>query len=383
MNNRIVQLDSIRGIAALSVFFGHIYNATPDLPAIRFAPWKVLINGHSAVIMFFILSGFVLSLPYFYGSKPPYPLFAAKRISRIYFPYVIAIVLAFLMDNLISTGGIAGLSSWFNATWPEHVNVSMLAEHLFLIGNIHTDTLDSVVWSLVHELRISLVFPLIIFLVNRLHWMKVVIVCFALSFVGGLNGWMHFQESNGYFTSYFDSVHYTSMFLIGSLIAKYKDQIIEKVNQVPKSYKYGMLILAFLTYNYSVLSILNKIVPNSFAVKYSEYPIAIGASLFMIVALTSHKTFKVLMLKPVHFLGKISYSFYLYHVIVLLSLLYLLYGFMPLWMIYTVALILSIVVSTIAWYLVEKPSMAFGKTLSNWYKMRRNVTINQTRREGI
>jgi hypothetical protein len=74
---RLVYLESIRGIAALAVVFNYvivafvpaIYATQRTLPIlIRIllaSPASLLINGAFAVRIFFILSGFVLSLSYF------------------------------------------------------------------------------------------------------------------------------------------------------------------------------------------------------------------------------------------------------------------------------------------------------------------------------
>jgi peptidoglycan/LPS O-acetylase OafA/YrhL len=67
MNNRINQLDSVRGLACFSVFMSHLPLLTIGTPSILIVTLKSLgfINGYASDIMFFLLSGFVLSLPFF------------------------------------------------------------------------------------------------------------------------------------------------------------------------------------------------------------------------------------------------------------------------------------------------------------------------------
>lgn len=71
MNERIKQLDSLRGLAALTVLLSHIY-LIPGilLPAliqnIGILSPRALVNGSAAVIFFFVLSDFVLSLFHFF-----------------------------------------------------------------------------------------------------------------------------------------------------------------------------------------------------------------------------------------------------------------------------------------------------------------------------
>jgi peptidoglycan/LPS O-acetylase OafA/YrhL len=67
MNNRIEQLDSIRGLAAFAVLISHIPIVSFAFPYLltKFLQAIGLMNGHGAVMLFFVLSGFVLSIPFF------------------------------------------------------------------------------------------------------------------------------------------------------------------------------------------------------------------------------------------------------------------------------------------------------------------------------
>src|ERR1700754_945064 len=92
MAGRLLQLDSLRGFAAMTVVWHHwrqAYWATP--PRWFMQPFSA---GHEAVILFFILSGYVLSLPVWINRQPRYADYLIRRISRIYLPYVAAACLA-------------------------------------------------------------------------------------------------------------------------------------------------------------------------------------------------------------------------------------------------------------------------------------------------
>src|SRR5277367_2433808 len=82
---RVEELDSLRGIAALTVVFHHclvvfpalwaLYEAVhlphnPILAVLGFSPLHLAWGGLEAVDVFFVLSGLVLSYP-FLGSRPP------------------------------------------------------------------------------------------------------------------------------------------------------------------------------------------------------------------------------------------------------------------------------------------------------------------------
>lgn len=71
--HRYRQLDSLRGLAALTVFIGHCAGVKINMGvqnAVYPTPLGVLFNGNAAVVFFFVLSGFVLSLPFVNGNRP-------------------------------------------------------------------------------------------------------------------------------------------------------------------------------------------------------------------------------------------------------------------------------------------------------------------------
>src|SRR5215469_12405483 len=105
MSGEIRQLTSLRGIAALSVVLFHIIGTysllqwiaeKPGGSIISFAlvhtPIRAVIAGGSAVILFFVLSGFVLALPFVDGNTPSTSAFIVRRVCRIYIPYAVALI---------------------------------------------------------------------------------------------------------------------------------------------------------------------------------------------------------------------------------------------------------------------------------------------------
>ena len=57
--------------------------------------------GREAVVFFFVLSGFVLSVPYAGPRAPRYGKFLAKRMCRIYPPFAAAVLISMLGDALL------------------------------------------------------------------------------------------------------------------------------------------------------------------------------------------------------------------------------------------------------------------------------------------
>jgi peptidoglycan/LPS O-acetylase OafA/YrhL len=101
---RIEQLDSVRGLAALSVVLCHHLIAYPrfwdayvfgpqgNKTGLFFPPVYILWAGHSAVVLFFVLSGYVLFLPTLQHRQPTYGKYLIKRFCRIYLPQWLGLV---------------------------------------------------------------------------------------------------------------------------------------------------------------------------------------------------------------------------------------------------------------------------------------------------
>lgn len=94
-------LDSLRFLAALVVFLSHLNVSFPSLgPVMRGFEilWANLFNGPAAVILFFVISGLVIHLPY--AAKPRKTLepasFYARRLVRIGAPALVSILVFFV-----------------------------------------------------------------------------------------------------------------------------------------------------------------------------------------------------------------------------------------------------------------------------------------------
>jgi peptidoglycan/LPS O-acetylase OafA/YrhL len=368
---RLEQLDSMRGLAAVSVFVYHILGVDKEWPIflsklMTWTPLKIFSNGNNAVMFFFVLSGFVLSIPFLKSGKVTYTPYLIKRILRIYIPYLVGIMIAIYFSQLPITNGIDELNGW--SKWTTPLTLNLFLEHILFIGNTHTDAYNGAIWSLIHELRISLFFPfIVVFLVRKLHWIKVILVCLVLSSLGLLNDIFVFQVSNGHGTDYFSTIHYLSLFIIGSLLAKYKSELVKSYQELKIRARWLLLLFSFLLYSYSdiVVPVIIKIpVISSNLLVFKEYGITLGSCGFIIAALGSDKIKNFLTLKPFLFLGKVSFSLYLYHNVVLYALIYLLFGKINLVAIYFISFTVTIIVSYIFWYVIERPCIRLGKLIS-------------------
>lgn len=114
-SNRIVGADAVRAMACLWVFACHISVVDPtlrdmDLPLLRF-----LFAGAMGVPVFFVLSGFLLSIPFWRAlaarqSMPDLRVYARHRLARIVPEYyVCVVVMAIVASSLGSKWGLIQL----------------------------------------------------------------------------------------------------------------------------------------------------------------------------------------------------------------------------------------------------------------------------------
>ena len=368
--HRYRQLDSLRGFAALTVFFGHFLGLKATIlsyPVINSTPLITLFNGNAAVMFFFFLSGFVLSLPYIDNQRPlKLTGFYLKRVFRIYPALIFAIIFSVILKQFVfDRGGVAPFSGWIQSFWTWHWNRESFHELLktaLLIGpQFKKSFIDPPIWSLIIEMNISLFLPFLMRVVakeNLLCNLLFLILATACSCRGDY--WP------------------LPIFHIGILFARYRHQIVAKVSHWRWFYIGIVLVLALFFYN-NTLEFLRPILrwPWPYKFIWSNYIIAIGAALIITIVLAHQTTGKFLEHRIFTFLGDISYSFYLIHLPLLLTMASLFSYHSPFSMVYIFlsTLVLAIAISYLMFIFIEIPLRAFAVKLTKKYKLFNAVKI--------
>jgi peptidoglycan/LPS O-acetylase OafA/YrhL len=180
-SGHIVELQSLRGIAATAVLFGHVigYYAIPDW----LADLGKLANGRAAVVVFFVLSGYVLTRSL--HSSP----FDLNAVMRFYVQRWFRIYPAIWAASLLGFGYLAGLH-WnipvdnigpnFRAFRTDrydllHIAASFAGVQAYLLPQL---------WSIFIEIIASIAMPGIAFVaLHRPGWMPLMLlVTTAISF---------------------------------------------------------------------------------------------------------------------------------------------------------------------------------------------------------
>ena len=72
--------------------------------------------GPHSVMLFFVLSGYVLSLPYWARAQLTYGRYLTRRMCRIFIPYAVAVLLSAVIGAHLTERSLP-LTDWFYKTW--------------------------------------------------------------------------------------------------------------------------------------------------------------------------------------------------------------------------------------------------------------------------
>ncbi len=168
-HERIIALDALRVIAAFIVLAQH-FRLVFEL---HWPEWlrKGVFDSKAAVMLFFVLSGYVLALSL--RSKVPsftaYVKFGIRRIMRLYPVYWAALLLALIVLWSVQqrgAGQVTGLPAWFLDGNGLQLKQWFLQSTLVAPG-MKSDFALPTVWTLMTEAKISMVFPLLAWVILR------------------------------------------------------------------------------------------------------------------------------------------------------------------------------------------------------------------------
>ena len=350
-SERFLFVDALRGIAALAVAWHHIdrYGPLRD-PATPIIPeWcrTLAENGWIGVQMFFVISGFVIAYsvrkaaitPRFVGN------FALRRSLRLDPPYWCMILVALVLHNLTLQFGMA-------SPLDDPPTRGQLVAHVFYLQNIlDFENLSAGFWTLCIEIQFYLLFVALLGLAQRLPWaqapagtlrhglnLAVVFLPLALAslFV------FHLDASNDDWI-----IHFFCMFCLGAMAWWALE------GKIPRAHFwiFAGLIAVRLGMSWTM-----------------DLAIALAAGVAIYVAGRRGKLGTWLNLRPLQYLGRISYSLYLIHYPVshlVVNLGYKLTGEAPVaaafWIV--LSLPLSVLAGHVMYRFIEVPSVRLAARL--------------------
>lgn len=350
-NRNIPALQSLRGIAAIIVLLHHASFVFSTSPNIRFVS-EILLNAHAAVVIFFVLSGYVLcrSLKWSDLSIQSVFHFYARRLFRIYPVVFFAVSLGLIYVTFLHFRlPTAHESAWFAARFPDtDIGPIDFLSNLFGLRS----TLIPPMWSIRTELAASVLLPFI-WLAWKKHygWLIILatsIVCLSLS-RGGISTYMF-------------------AFCLGAFLARYEDSL----ENIGKSYLLGSIGIATL--------LLFRLINSDwrFEVNY-EAPIprfveTVSSTVVILFVAKGTYALKWLSSKFLVVLGDISFSIYLLHFPIMATL-----SKLPIFTSMTAdaaslilmgsTLLLTLPLSYVSYRLIEVPGIATGKAITKFFKL--------------
>lgn len=324
MKQEIKSLTGLRGIAALWVVIFHYFYYIDTILI------KTLIRkGYLAVDIFFVLSAFVLTIAYQNKFKNAIHYnelinFYKKRINRIYPVYLLSLLIMIIISGSTLKQFIINLS---------------LTQTFFDRDGI---ILNIAYWSLSTEWICYLIFPFLLLITSNLSKNKLLFLIllgialrFSLPFIPdmaiGVEKFRYHPPGLDFAIGINALIRTISCYLIGIGLALY-----------PIKKKNNMYIHIFI-----ILSILSLSTPKGVFLT----PILVAMIIKYLYLDENNFIGKLLSNRFVYFLGEISYSLYLFHMI------FIYIGFTPFESNFwnkTLWLILSIIISTITYHLIEK-----------------------------
>lgn len=306
--NRSSYLDGLRGLAALIVVFYHyLLSFYPALFTARLnhshtsqnieatigrSIFSFLFNGNFAVCLFFVLSGYVLSMNFFFNKNRDSPVSGIlKRYPRLVIPIVVSVLLSYVIllshgYSNIQTGDYTFNNFWLTNLWkisPDFLSALKegFIDSVFYGGNIEY---NPVVWTMNVEFMGSMLVFSFLAVFGKIKSRFIIYVVLAILF----------------YQTYFLA------FILGIALCDYRSG--NYYRQIPLYFTIVFLLISFYLASFKALSLNAK----------QNQIFYIFAAFLMIVALIHEKRFQnALSNKWLHFFGKISFSFYLLHVIIL------------------------------------------------------------------
>ncbi|WP_203137792.1 acyltransferase family protein [Microbacterium sp. JZ31] len=308
---RLPALDGLRGIAALVVMIHHslltvpmfaaaYYDSTSedtwriDNPALWFAhtPLHVLWDGKFAVMIFFILSGFVLTLPVLRATSFRWDAYLPQRLARLYLPVWGALLFA-LAVIFLTPRGRNQQTEWL-VRRADPVSFQDLLQSLAQISG--GNEILSPLWTIRWEILFSLLLGAFVWIGLRTNGNATVIACLVLIAAG--SAWQA------------EALMYLPMFLIGVVLAVHRETLHLRLGPL-RGWLWGLGLAAAV-----LLASAPWMMPPSVPERVHDGALALqvaGALIVVAFCAFGRPRARLLCSRPAQWLGTISFSLYLVH----------------------------------------------------------------------
>lgn len=367
---RLTALDGLRGLAAVVVLLHHAFYTNPEFPGapggghapvgspmwwISYTPLKLATAGVESVIVFFVLSGLVVTLPVVRRRGFDWVAYFPRRVVRLMVPVVASVLLAAAWVAAIPQVSTQENGTWLSNSSTPNFSWEYIVKAVDLLGG--DGQINNPLWSLRWELAFSLLLPVfaIAALAVRRWWIGGLALACALTWLGARAGSAELE--------------YLPAFFVGAVIAVRLDLVRNAADRINRRW-FRHPLWALLTVGSALLLIAPWLVgpgvgqiPELDPVLKGLVPIAAAG---LVVAALGWTPLRALFeSRPLQFLGAISFSLYLVHVPIIIFSTYLFAGqawYVPL----LFAIPLAVLVAVGFRWLIEKRSHGWSKAVGAW-----------------
>lgn len=351
VNQHIPSLNGMRALAVLLVFFSH-------------AGFDHIIPGGLGVTIFFFLSGFLITtlLTNEHDLTGTISLknFYIRRLYRLFPPLYFVIALTLLIVTI--QGNISHIKlSGFLSQILHYSNY-----YIIFVGKEGLIPGLGILWSLAVEEHFYVFFPLfLLFFINKITKQNIailitiiIIAVITWRIILVLNYDIFALRSPDYLYTYYATDTRFDSILYGCLMALICNPMhTEKEEQNNKLISVGMMLGIGLL----LFTLLYREPIFRETIRYTLQGIAMFPIFYYVITQNKSFIYKALNYKPLAFLGKISYTFYLSHY-VLIYLAQEIFG-NTLMVKTVIAMLLTLLFSTFMYYFVEKRFALLRKKL--------------------
>ena len=374
IGGRLASLDGLRGIAAVVVLFHHALYTHPDFPGtpgtgqapagspmwwISYTPLKLLTAGVESVIVFFVLSGLVVTLPVVRHRGFDWVAYFPRRAVRLMAPVLASAVLAAVWVAAIPQTSTQQSGTWLSDSSTPDFSWEYIVKAGDLLGG--DGQINNPLWSLRWELVFSLALPIfaIAAIAVRKWWIGGLAAACAFTWLGSRTG-------SG-------ALEYLPAFFVGAVIAVRLDAVRNVADRI-NSHWYRHPLWAGLSTGSALLMIAPWLLgpgvgqlPELVSALKGLVPLA--AAGLVVAALGWMPLRSLFSSRPLQFAGAISFSLYLVHVPILIFSTHLFPGqawFVPL----LFGIPVSVLVAMGFTWLIEKRSHGWSKAVGTWASAR-------------
>ncbi|HEX2548416.1 MAG TPA: acyltransferase [Gammaproteobacteria bacterium] len=326
-------LDCLRAIAVLLVIFQHYFydrffiNDSPS-PFVEY--FRIINFGKVGVVIFFFVSGFIIPRSLFSESHSPIKTFAISRFFRLYPAYWLSVIFAASLSSQLGT------KNFF-------INLTMLQQF------VGSPNLIGVYWTLQIELIFYFICAVLFYFQQLQQPQTARKMFFSLLFIA-----LMFAIARGF------SGHAIPVALPLCLAVMFLGTIFywcSEKNQL--SFPKFLIYTVFLTIFLIPISFFAYRKDTGFGECWYGYIMSYTIGVVMTIALSTR--YKI---QSSHFMfiGRISYSIYLFHSIFKISF------FQSAWLNALSSLVVTALFSTLCYYLIEKPGQKLGAHLKKYLR---------------